>query len=378
MKRIVLLFNSFEEEHIGKDVFLVPYYLAKANNMDVTIVYPPSKTNKNLPTEIRGVKLQPFNFPFTTGGRKLFVLLSFFYLLFNAVKIDVLLTFHLEARSSFIIKFYKLINRNGKVYLKMDIPIFIINKAENILNSTNILGFFDRLFYLSLFENVDVFSCETKLCYDRLLQWKYSDSFSEKLVLMQNGFDDEEREKLNIKINNFEEKDNLIITVGRLGTNQKNTEMFLDSLIGLDLKNWKVKLIGKIEPSFRLYIDEYFKNNPTLINKVEFVGVINDKVELWNYYNKAKVFVLTSRWESYGLVLNEAKRFNNFIISTNVGIANEIISNDTGCLIDNESSISLKNKLLEIFNDEIKIDVFSQPIEIEELFWCNLIKRIKI
>ena len=75
----------------------------------------------------------------------------------------------------------------------------------------------------------------------------------------------------------------------------------------LDLKNWKVYLIGPIHPDFQIKIDTFYQQYPDKKNQVIFTGAIYNKKELWSYYNKAKVFVLTSRWESYALVLNEAK-----------------------------------------------------------------------
>ena len=47
MKNITLVFNHFETEHLGKDVFLVPYYLDKIYNLDVTIVYQETKINRD-------------------------------------------------------------------------------------------------------------------------------------------------------------------------------------------------------------------------------------------------------------------------------------------------------------------------------------------
>ena len=45
---LTLIFRCFEEVHLGKDVFLVPYYLGKRLGYEVTIVYPLTGTNKKL------------------------------------------------------------------------------------------------------------------------------------------------------------------------------------------------------------------------------------------------------------------------------------------------------------------------------------------
>lgn len=58
-QNLTLIFKHFEIEHFGKDVFLVPYYLGKQYQCDVTIVYPLTKTNQHFPSEVRGVQLRP-------------------------------------------------------------------------------------------------------------------------------------------------------------------------------------------------------------------------------------------------------------------------------------------------------------------------------
>ena len=67
------------------------------------------------------------------------------------------------------------------------------------------------------------------------------------------------------------------------------------------LSNWKLKLIGPIEEEFKEYINNFYNENPNLKNIVEFTGPIYDRKQLADEYNKAKIFCLTSRYESFGL-----------------------------------------------------------------------------
>lgn len=57
IERIVLLFSNVELTHLGKDVFLVPYYLGKAFDLEVNIIFPATDTNTELPQSYRGVNL---------------------------------------------------------------------------------------------------------------------------------------------------------------------------------------------------------------------------------------------------------------------------------------------------------------------------------
>ncbi len=91
-------------------------------------------------------------------------------------------------------------------------------------------------------------------------------------------------------------KENVIRTVGRLGTEQKATDVMLEAFAAAarDMSGWKLKLIGGIEPSFDHYIESFFTKHPELKDRVIFAGKITDKTALFEEYKKAKIFSLTS------------------------------------------------------------------------------------
>ena len=181
----------------------------------------------------------------------------------------------------------------------------------------------------------------------------------QKLVLLPNAFDEEAFAASGVSERKFQQKENLIITVGRLGTHQKNTEMILDALGCMELKEWKFVLIGPVENQFRQAIERFYQKYPEKKEQVVFAGKIESKKELWEWYNRAKVFVCTSRWESYGIVLNEAKRFRNYIISTNVGGAGDLIGQEKyGSFVKQEDSADLNRLLSLIVNGAINTDVY--------------------
>lgn len=57
----------------------------------------------------------------------------------------------------------------------------------------------------------------------------------------------------------FEQKENLILTIGRIGTEQKNNELLLKALADIKLKDWSVQFVGPIEESFKSKIDLFLK-----------------------------------------------------------------------------------------------------------------------
>ncbi|MFR4520706.1 MAG: glycosyltransferase family 4 protein, partial [Fusobacterium sp.] len=155
----------------------------------------------------------------------------------------------------------------------------------------------------------------------------------------------------------FKEKENIILTVGRLGTKEKNTELLLESLKEIDLKDWKVVLIGSETEELLKYKEKYFKENPDLKEKIIFTGEIKDRKELYEYYNKSKVFVLPSKWESFGIVMVEAMAFGNYVITSNTCAANDITNHNTiGKIIEIDSKIDLEKSLEEVVNGNVKLE----------------------
>src|SRR5690606_8696614 len=119
-----------------------------------------------------------------------------------------------------------------------------------------------------------------------------------------------------ISVKPFHEKENIILAVGRIGTYQKNTELLLEALLNVDLNNWKVFILGPIEENFTAYISNLFTAHPNLKDKIIFAGNITDRLELFGWYNRAKILCMTSRFEGFPITFSEALYFGNYIITT--------------------------------------------------------------
>lgn len=375
IEKLTMIFNSFEHEHLGKDPFLVPYYLGKYLRCETNIVYLKTKTNYSLPPVVRGVRLVPLGSKISVPiFQSLRILNLLWYLLWNARKIDLLMCFHIHLQTELMVIVYKLLNKNGKSYVKLDLSR--IAPPPKRFSFKYKVG---DLLAGRFIRSVDRVSCETCSGFEALQK---SESpryqFGEKLVLMPNGFDEETFQSYHIHEKTFEEKENLIITVGRLGTPQKNTEMFLRALSQVDLKDWKVALVGSVENSFQPVIDAFFKDNPDKAKNVVFVGAIYDKQKLWEYYNRAKVFVLTSRWESYALVLNEAKRFRNYLVSTDVGAFRDLSENGKyGTSVPIDDDKRLAEVLEKIVLGEIDMNVY-KDLNLESLAWEKMVQLLEL
>jgi glycosyltransferase involved in cell wall biosynthesis len=121
-------------------------------------------------------------------------------------------------------------------------------------------------------------------------------------------------------------KENTIISVGEIGTNPKNNmELIVAFAKASDvLKNWKLKLIGNIEPEFQVIINNFIAIFPDLKERIIFTGAITDKIELYNEYAKAKIFALTSLSEGLPNVYSEALFHGCMFITSDVDAADDI------------------------------------------------------
>lgn len=379
---LTLIFNhfEFEREHLGKDVFLIPYELGKQLEYDVTIVYPHTRTNGDIPESLYGVKLIPLKYRKELLFIPFWKHLNFYiYLLKHAKSIDLLMRFHLSLHTELVTIFYKKINRKGKVYVKLDINPDGLQVMYGDVKRSNLKRKIHGWLSSFFIRKVDCFSCETSVAYQRLNESDFPElQFGDKLQLIPNGFDEELLESLYIEERPFDQKENVIITVGRLGTSQKNTEMFLQALTNVNLNDWQIFLIGTVDQRIKETIQDFFKHNPDKMNSVKFVEAIFDKKELWEYYNRAKVFVLTSDWESYGLVLNEAKRFRNYIVSTEVGACIDLIEGEKfGVSIPINDDERLTKILNEIILEKRNIDVY-KGYDMNKISWQTQVKKIKL
>ena len=355
-KNITLFFKYFQSLHFAKDPFLVPYYLGKILDYDVTIIYPQLPNNKDLPHMYRGVRLIPLDYTNnnTIHSQDLYTVTSE-YVSNHAREIDVFVCFFGEPCTDILVNTYKKMNPQGKVYIKLDIDPYNIEIPKWKIPFSRIKN---NLFRRKFFSNVDVASCETSLAYEQLKSGKNpSKFFGDKLVFVPNGIDEEEIENMKIESIDYCKKDKVIITIGRLGTYQKNTEMFLEAIGLLNLKDWKVYMVGSVEMGFEQQKRKFMKEHPELEGKVIWTGYISDRLSIYKLLNRSRVFALSSLFESYGLVLIEAQRFGNYVVSTPVGAINDIVKNGYGKIVPMGDAKEMAKVLQSIIDEKIKIDL---------------------
>ena len=318
----VTVFTETENFHLVKDVGQLPYFMYKTEGYDATLIsYQNNVEYPFIDQEVNGLKL---NFIPNKGRFLYFELGVLYYLLNNSKAIAILNLFHFKKDHILYLLIYKLVNPKGKAYIKLDMDIlFFKNYNAFLFSNYRIKNLILKALTSWIFKLTDLFSVETDQAKDYLLN--VYPELHNKLICIPNGVDNLYLDK-EIPIKAFQEKENIILTVGRIGTEQKNTELLLDALKITDLKDWKVYILGPIEESFKKYIADFYKEYPQLENKVIFTGNITDRKELFDWYNRSKIFCLSSRYEGFPIAFPEALYFGNYLISSPVSSAEHITS----------------------------------------------------
>lgn len=80
----------------------------------------------------------------------------------------------------------------------------------------------------------------------------------------------------------------------------------------------------KKETDFEKYMERWFERFPDMRSRVKLAGSITDRKKIMALYREAKIFVLPSRWESYGIVLMEAGLAGDFLICSDIPSSREL------------------------------------------------------
>lgn len=399
-KKWVTLVLHAENLELRKDPGQIPYHAYKVLGFESTLVtyyysiekgrsggaQPPSedseKIKKDYPfleTEVPGLKM---HFLPLKGRKRFYERAVFEYLKINAKNIDVLNLLHFGSENIFYGFIYKYYNPKGKIYLKLDIDLDFYNKTERIFQIAKlpIIGKWIEWIIIRFFFNlVSIISAESSA---GLMYFK--NRFkppTPKLILLPNGVDEDRIKALVPVLRTFEEKENIILSVGRIGNIQKNNEMLMEAVSTLDLKDWKVFFVGPIEKEFLPKVERYYEQYPKLREKVFFVGASTSPQELYEYYNRAKIFCLTSRWEGFPLVCCEAAYFGNYLLYSNKINAFETLTDNGkyGTQFSINDIEALKYLLMQFIEstDSLKIKTsLCQEFAKKNLTWQESIKHL--
>lgn len=255
---------------------------------------------------------------------------------------------------------FKQCNPNGKIYLKLDMNRYWLSRITSYNYFAPLLSLCDLITIESAYLHKII---NQKVPYDiDYLPNGYYDIFTPEPLT-------------------YEEKENIILTVGRLGTDQKQTGVMLKSFLDANLPGWKLRLVGNIADEFLPELEE-FKKHPKFASSVEFVGLIYDKRLLEEEYRKAKIFCMTSKMEGFANVFAEASKNGCYIISTDVDCAYDITDEQKyGTILPIGDYKAITKAFEEICINEEKIKEVFEEIKVftkNEFSWQYIIAKLNL
>ena len=302
MKSFVTLFNS-QNVHLIKDVGLIPYGMQQYGYYDSYIATYDNGGYSHLEDAVKGLKL--WYVKKITGS---FLIDSVFFLLKNGRKIDVLNLYHSTFHSALFSFFYKVVNPSGRIYLKLDGGC---TKEETP---------WYKSFRGYTIKKADLITTELQETSEKL-----SLSWNKRISLLRNPYHPNDLKEYRP----YNNRKRTIITVGRIGTTQKSTETLLNAFLSIadKIPDWNLLLVGPVEQSFYQKLEKLFSCYSSLKERIMLYGNVENRDELMNLYDDAKIFVFPSRWESYGIALMEAGLCGTFQVCSELLSSKELTNN---------------------------------------------------
>ena len=190
------------------------------------------------------------------------------------------------------------------------------------------------------YSNADAIICYTSEMKEEMENWGIR---TENVRIIHNGVNTEFFRPLN---NNDKEYD--IIWVGRYVPG-KGIEFLIQSLSELkkEFKDFKVLMIGS-GPLKKSIEEMVIKSN--LTNHITFIEKISND-DLLYYYNKSKLFVLTSIEEGVPRTILEAMACGLPVVCSDLPQLKTLIDG-SGILVPKKDGISIANAIMKILNDD--------------------------
>ncbi len=173
----------------------------------------------------------------------------------------------------------------------------------------------------------------------------------------------------------FEQKKNYILTVGRL-TKFKNNDMIITALSKIENKEISLYIVGDGEEKENL---QKLAKKLNIENRVRIFANISDQ-EIVQFYAQAKIFILGSKNEPFGIVPIEAMSCGTAVIVDNSGGPSEtVLDGKTGKRIDFEVE-NLTKTINELLSDEKTLEemsIFARKYAQENFSWEKSVEKIK-
>lgn len=323
----VTFFPLCENIHLTKDIGMMPFIMARDHGYTSYIICYKNGDYPYLDREVSGVgliflKRGPLNGLAELSRKRLknglvnraiesacIALDSLPVLLRHGKNIDVLQLYHLKDESLTVGWLYRLINPKGLLYLKLDISSEIIAKYEQMgPDSVRASRVYESLRF-------DLMSAESVHAVD-VLRSSHLYFKDKGLCYIPNGIDVRRYTSLRLD----RQKEPLVLHVGRIGNVQKGTDIALEAFarVAPDFPGWRLMLVGPVESDFEAAFEKFRARHPGLVDQIVLVGYLDRREDLFEYYARASLLLMPSRFEGFSLASLEAAYMGDQIIGSDL------------------------------------------------------------
>ena len=330
--------GSWNNQQLLKDCGIIPYMLHKNHGFRAVMpIYADKMPDfPYLETYVKGLEFELL--PDDTLETRIK------YICEHSEDIDLLILYGAYNQYIPMVHYYKEYRPDGKVYLATDMNM---PWAEAISYTYDLPEWRDFL------SQCDVIAASCRKTQRYLnMKWPFS------VELIRNGW----YNAANVSFDDlFAQKENIILTVARIGVPQKNHELLLETFAACsyDIPNWRLKLIGEFSGSeeeqlnFKKFLNDFFTRFSHLKDRIEFTGLIEDKLALAEEFKKAKIFILTSNFEGGAPnVIGEALHSGCYIIVSDIDAADDCTDEGRcGSTFPIGDKLALTNTLKHVCNN---------------------------
>ena len=315
-----ILLNA-EMMHLYKDPCSLAYYLAESGAWESTVVYfgPHELHHKDFEEKVRLVYLGD------TGIYKKNYRIAQKYVKEHALDMDVIMVFNYGTVSYGLTRTAIKYNPDVVTYCKLDMS----DGGFSHFNARSLWRKLMSIGELVKSRHIDLFTVESKAFYKELLKQPV---FKNKLEYLPNGVSE-----IGVDLPALDriKKEKIIVTIGRLGTHQKNNELLLEAIKLLQnrkpalVEEWHFVFAGPANESFQRSVMVFKQEFPQLADRISLTGHLDTRTELYEICARAKIICMTSRWESFGIATVEGMYFGCCPVITDYGgVAHDIVPFD--------------------------------------------------
>ena len=166
------------------------------------------------------------------------------------------------------------------------------------------------------------------------------------------------------------EKENIVLAVGRFDDN-KGFDLLIETFTTLESRGWKLVIAGNGLKEEEL-LDLVGKLNP---KNVELIG---NRKDIFEWYAKSSIFVLSSKKEGFPNVLLEAMASGCAVVAFDCpyGPSEIIVHEKNGLLVENQNREKLASSLQQLIDNEVlRDDLAKEAIKVKEQYAMKKIAK---